>query len=102
MLIDACVAPAACMGHGGRTTKNPLLDMNQSPINGLSTRPAIERRIIANKVGLGTRRVQTSGDLCRGGNDLLRTAFSLNCEYPLTQQVILIYSLYGRGNPLPN
>jgi hypothetical protein len=46
MRIDSCVDPiAACIGHGAATTKNPLLDINQSPIRGTSTRPATERRI---------------------------------------------------------
>lgn len=47
MLIDACVAPTPCIGHGGTARKNPLLDINQSPISGARTRPATERCITA-------------------------------------------------------
>ena len=47
MLVDACIAPTPCIGHGGTARKNPLLDINQSPISGARTRPARERCITA-------------------------------------------------------
>jgi hypothetical protein len=54
MLVDACVAPTPCIGHGGTARKNPLLDINQSPISGARTRPAKER-CITTKGMIGTQ-----------------------------------------------
>src|ERR1700674_1513059 len=96
--------------HGARRENEEKSAVGHEPESDQRTQHASSDRAAhhANKVGLGTRCVQPSRELCRSWNDLeiLRTVFQpvkgADCEYRLTQQVILIYSLYGRGNPLPN